>query len=208
MKHPIDLEHWNRKEHFRFFGSMDDPFFGLTTQIDVTSIYKEAKTDHASFFLYSLHKIMTAVNEVEEFRYRIIDNIPVCFDRIHVGTTRGREDGTVGFGFIEYTPDRQLFLQNAQKEIERVQALTGLCKDRESDRQDLVRFSPVPWIAFTEMKHASSFRTGDSATRISTGKLIEQNGHRMLPISVTAHHGLMDGRHVSILLDRIADKDG
>ena len=41
-----------------------------------------------------------------------------------------------------------------------------------------------------------------------TGKLIEQNGHRMLPISVTAHHGLMDGRHVSILLDRIADKDG
>ena len=76
MKHPIDLEHWNRKEHFLFFGSMDDPFFGLTTQIDVTSIYKEAKADHASFFLYSLHKIMTAVNEVEEFRYRIIDNIP------------------------------------------------------------------------------------------------------------------------------------
>ena len=29
MKHPIDLEHWNRKEHFLFFGSMDDPFFGL-----------------------------------------------------------------------------------------------------------------------------------------------------------------------------------
>ena len=84
MKHPIDLEHWNRKEHFLFFGSMDDPFFGLTTQIDVTSIYKEAKADHASFFLYSLHKIMTAVNEVGEFRYRIIDNIPVCFDRIHV----------------------------------------------------------------------------------------------------------------------------
>lgn len=94
-----------------------------------------------------------------------------------------------------------------RKRSKRVQALTGLCKDRESDRQDLVRFSPVPWIAFTEMKHASSFRTGDSATRISTGKLIEQNGHWMLPISVTAHHGLMDGRHVSILLDRIADKD-
>ena len=25
MKHPIDLEHWNRKEHFLFFGSMDHP---------------------------------------------------------------------------------------------------------------------------------------------------------------------------------------
>ena len=197
MKHPIDLEHWNRKEHFLFFGSMDDPFFGLTTQIDVTSIYKEAKADHASFFLYSLHKIMTAVNEVEEFRYRIIDNIPVCFDRIHVGTTIGREDGTFGFGFFEYTPDRQLFLQNAQKEIERVQALTGLCKDRESDRQDLVRFSPVPWIAFTEMKHASSFRTGDSATRISTGKLIEQNGASDAPYLRNGSSWL-DGRQTCV----------
>ena len=96
MKHPIDLEHWNRKEHFLFFGSMDDPFFGLTTQIDVTSIYKEAKADHASFFLYSLHKIMTAVNEVKEFRYRIIDNIPVCFDRIQatVPSKRTERDRT------------------------------------------------------------------------------------------------------------------
>ena len=206
MKHPIDLEHWNRKEHFLFFGSMDDPFFGLTTQIDVTSIYKEAKADHASFFLYSLHKIMTAVNEVEEFGTGSSTTSLSALTESTWEQRSGREDGTFGFGFFEYTPDRQLFLQNAQKEIERVQALTGLCKDRESDRQDLVRFSPVPWIAFTEMKHASSFRTGDSATRISTGKLIEQNGHWMLPISVTAHHGLMDGRHVSILLDRIADK--
>ena len=136
MKHPIDLEHWNRKEHFLFFGSMDDPFFGLTTQIDVTSIYKEAKADHASFFLYSLHKIMTAVNEVEEFRYRIIDNTPVCFDRIHVGTTIGREDGTFGFGFFEYTPDRATVPSKRTERGSNVCKLSqGLCKDRESDRQ-------------------------------------------------------------------------
>ena len=71
MKHPIDLEHWNRKEHFLFFGSMDDPFFGLTTQIDVTSIYKEAKADHASFFLYSLHKIMTAASTESTWEQRL-----------------------------------------------------------------------------------------------------------------------------------------
>lgn len=50
MKHPIDLEHWNRKEHFLFFGSMDDPFFGLTTQIDVTSIYKRGESGSCLFF--------------------------------------------------------------------------------------------------------------------------------------------------------------
>lgn len=205
MIHPIDLEKWNRKEHFLFFGSMDDPFFGLTTQVDVTSIYQDAKADHASFFIYSLHKIMKAVNEVEEFRYRVVDGRPVCFETIHAGSTIGREDGTFGFGFIEYSPDRERFLRNAQEEIRRVQSLTGLCRDKESERQDLVRFSPIPWIAFTEMKHSSSFRTGDSATRISTGKLVESDGRWMLPISITAHHGLMDGRHVAILLEKIGD---
>ena len=145
---------------------------------------------------------------MEEFRYRIIDNIPVCFDRIHVGTTIGREDGTFGFGFFEYTPDRQLFLQNAQKEIERVQALTGLCKDRESDRQDLVRFSPVPWIAFTEMKHASSFRTGEFRYPYLHRKADRAERASDAPYLRNGSSWLMDGRHVSILLDRIADKDG
>ena len=56
MKHPIDLEHWNRKEHFLFFGSMDDPFFGLTTQIDVTSIYKEAKPEHSASASSNIHR--------------------------------------------------------------------------------------------------------------------------------------------------------
>lgn len=203
MKQIINLDEWNRKEHFQFFNSMDDPFFGITTQVDITSVYQEAKADRASFFLYSLHKIMRAVNEVEEFRYRTEGEQVVCFDVIHAGTTVGREDGTFGYGFITYSPDRDQFIQNAQEVIRRVQAAKGLCRDTEAERQDLVRFSPVPWFVFTEMKHASSFKTGDSATRISTGKLVEVNGRMMLPISITAHHGLTDGRHVGILLDKI-----
>lgn len=204
MKQIINLDKWNRKEHFEFFGSMDDPFFGLTTQVDITPVYQEAKADHASFFLYSLHKIIKAVNEVEEFRYRVEEGQVVCFDVIHAGTTVGREDGTFGFGFIDYSPNRDQFVQDARKVIQRVQATEGLCRDRDSMRQDLIRFSPVPWVAFTEMKHATSFKTGDSATRISTGKLVDTNGRMMLPISITAHHGLVDGRHVGILLDKIS----
>lgn len=203
MKRIINLDEWNRKEHFEFFGSMDDPFFGLTTQVDMTPVYREAKANHASFFLYSLHKIMQAVNEVEEFRYRVEDGQVVCFDVIHAGTTVGREDGTFGFAFFGYSPDRDEFIRGAQQVIKRVQAAKGLCRDSDSMRQDLIRFSPVPWVAFTEMKHATSFRTGDSATRISTGKLVDTNGRMMLPISITAHHGLVDGRHVGLLLDKI-----
>ena len=39
MKQLIDLENWNRKEHFKFFSAFDDPFFGITTLVDFTNTY-------------------------------------------------------------------------------------------------------------------------------------------------------------------------
>lgn len=204
MKTLIEIDSWNRREHFQFFNSFTDPFFGITANVDFTSTYWEAKADKSSFFLYSLHTIMKAANEIEAFRYRIEDGEIVCFDAVHAGTTIGREDGTFGFGFIEYSPDRACFMQNAKQEIERVQHLSGLCFDDNAARIDIIRFSPVPWFAFTEMKHATSFMKGDSAPRISTGKLIKEADKLLLPVNVTAHHGLMDGKQVADLLDRLS----
>lgn len=34
MKQLIDLENWNRKEHFKFFSAFDRPIFGITTLVD------------------------------------------------------------------------------------------------------------------------------------------------------------------------------
>ena len=42
-KTKLNIESWNRKEHFRFFSAFDDPFFGITTNVDFTTIYLEAK---------------------------------------------------------------------------------------------------------------------------------------------------------------------
>lgn len=39
--------------------------------------------------------------------------------------------------------------------------------------------------------------------RISTGKLTQENGRYNLPLSITVHHGLMDGRNVAELLQKI-----
>lgn len=205
MKRVIDLDSWNRKEHFLFFLNFDDPYWGITTNVDFSSVYRQAKEDGESFFLYSLHKIMQAVNEIEEFRYRIEEGKVVCYDKIDVTSTIGREDGTFGFGFFTFYPDRKLFVAEARKEIERVQSLSGLCVDENDNRTDLVYFSPVPWFSFTEMKHACSFRTLMSGSKISTGKLIRENGKYLLPVSITVHHSLLDGRHVALLVDKLND---
>ena len=67
----IDIATWNRREHYEHFSAFDDPFFGVTVQVDCTRTYQEAKAKGISFSLLVLHRITTAAAAVEEFRYRI-----------------------------------------------------------------------------------------------------------------------------------------
>jgi len=79
----IDIDAWKRKEHFKHFCSLDDPYWGLTTALDCTATFGAAKRAGESFFLRYLHKSLIAANRVEELRLRILDGRVACFDRIH-----------------------------------------------------------------------------------------------------------------------------
>ena len=201
MKTLLDLENWPRKEHFLFFKQFEEPFFGLTVEIDCTKAYATAKQLGTSFFVYYLHKTLVAVNTIESFRYRIADEAIYIYDTIDVSATIMREDQTFGFSLIEYSPDFNVFAANTLQEIERIQNTSGLFT-REFPNDNLIHFSAVPWINFSSLSHARSFSFPDSCPKISFGKMmIANDGKRTMSMSINAHHGLMDGFHVSQFID-------
>ncbi|MFN3967283.1 CatA-like O-acetyltransferase [Flavobacterium sp.] len=198
MKHKLNLDTWNRKEHFLFFKQMEVPFFGITTRVDCTKAYAKAKELGISFFTYYLHKTLVAVNAVENFRYRIIDNEVYIFDQIDASATILREDKTFGFSLMEYNKHLNTFAEITRKEIARIQTTTGLItRDFEIN---LIHFSAVPWVDFTSYSHARSFSWPDSCPKVSYGKMVEENGKKSMAISVHVHHGLVDGFHVGQFL--------
>ncbi|KFF17902.1 chloramphenicol acetyltransferase [Flavobacterium hydatis] len=201
MKTLLDLETWNRKEHFLFFKQMDEPFFGVTVEIDCTIAYANAKKLNASFFIYYLHKTLVAVNAIENFRYRIAEDQVYIYDSISGSATIGREDGTFGFSLIEYNPDFKIFEQIALTEIERIQNTTGLFT-RTFNEDNLIHFSAIPWINFTSLSHARSYTFPDSCPKISFGKMmVSETGKRTFSMSIHVHHGLMDALHVGQFID-------
>jgi chloramphenicol O-acetyltransferase type A len=201
MKTLLDLENWNRKEHFRHFKQMEEPFFGATVEIDCTKAYQTAKSLKTSFFIFYLHKTLVAVNAIENFKYRIAEDKIYLNDRIDASATIGREDGTFGFSLIEYHPDFRVFEQNALTEIERIQNTTGLFT-RSFDDDNLIHFSAIPWLNFTSLSHARSYTFPDSCPKISFGKMItSETGNRTIAMSVHVHHGLMDGLHLGQFVD-------
>jgi chloramphenicol O-acetyltransferase type A len=202
MNKTIDLSTWNRKEHFQFFSQFDEPFFGIVAEADCTDAYKTCRDSHKPFFLFYLHKAILAVNLTEEFRYRIQGEEVIDFEPIHVTTTIARNDNTFAFAFIPFVESFKDFTEYAEEEIAKVQDSSGLRLSENSSRADVIHFSAVPWLSFTGASHARNFKIKDSVPKITFGKFFQRNKRLIMPVSVNAHHGLMDAFHVAKFLQQ------
>lgn len=200
MKKLIDLDNWNRKEHFLFFSKFEEPFFGVTVKVDCTTAYKKAKERGISFFLYYLYRALKAANEVENFRYRIIENKPYDFETVNASPTINRPDGTFGFAYMDYFEDEKQFYKKALQEIENVKSTNSLLPAVSSE--NVIHFSAIPWLDFTSISHARSFSHPDSCPKISFGKMTENNGEKEMPVSIHGNHALMDGYHVGLFVEK------
>jgi chloramphenicol O-acetyltransferase type A len=203
MKQRLDLNTWERKDHYQFFKQFDEPFFGVCVQVDVTKAYQQAKEQGLSFFLYYLYNSLAAANAIEPFRYRIKEEEVWVFDEVHASPTINRPNGTFGFAYFDYTPDFKNFITAAGEEINRVQSTAGLIPAVSGE--NVIHYSSLPWINFTSISHARSFSFPDSCPKISFGKMTEEGGKRLMPMSVHVHHALMDGYHVGQYIDKFQE---
>ncbi|WP_018611490.1 chloramphenicol acetyltransferase [Segetibacter koreensis] len=199
MKQKLNLDDWNRKDHFKFFNQFEEPFFGVTVTIDCTTAYTMAKDTRSSFFLFYLYKSLEAANKTRPFLYRIEGTDVIVYDQVNASPTINRNDGTFGFAYIDYYEDYQTFYKEAQKEIDKVQSTSGLIPAVSGE--NVIHYSSIPWLNFTSLSHARAFAFKDSIPKISFGKMTIENGVRKMPVSIHVHHGLMDGYHVGEYVD-------
>ena len=204
MKKEINLETWKRKSHFEFFSAMEEPFYGVTVEIDVTKAYEKAKELKTSFFIYYLHATLKTMNELPAFRLRIDNRKVYEHDRIDASSTVMKANETFGFSHIIYNDDYNVFAKSVQKEIERVkQTDTLLTKDDYGE--NIIHFSAVPFINFTSLTHARGFSYPDSCPKVSIGKMVEKEDKKIFNVALFAHHGLVDGLDMGKFFDRFQE---
>ncbi|MEO6631291.1 MAG: chloramphenicol acetyltransferase [Mucilaginibacter sp.] len=200
MRQKFDTSTWARKAHFEFFRKFEDPVYGVCVTIDCTAAYKFAKEKGVSFYLYTLYNALTAANSLQPFKLRIEGGEAFIYDRIDAASTIGRANGTFGFSYIDYDSSFEKFIAAAKLEVERVQARNDL---ELVNRNNIIRFSSLPWIDFTSLSHARMFAADkeDCSPSISFGKMTEKDGKRTMPMSIHVHHALVDGLHIGQYVD-------
>lgn len=198
-KQKIDLDTWERRALFEFFGTFSEPYHGVCIRVDCTETFRYAKDHGLSVFLSLLHRSLAASQQLENFRTRIVDGAVWSYEVIDGGSAVGRPNGTIGFAHYPYRKQLEEFVREASVEVERVRNLNDLERYAEPN---LIRYSTLPWFDFTSISHARDFTKDDSAPRITFGKITEKDGRRTMPVSIHVHHALTDGLHVAQFVDQ------
>ncbi len=201
MRKKIDIRNWERREIYEFFKDYEEPYFGITMELECTGALNYAKERGISFFLYYLYLTLKAVNQTDAFKYRIEGDDLYHYDVINGSATIDRDDGTFGFSHIPYFEELDLFMEKATEEVIEVRTSHRLI--RSGIGENVIHFSALPWIGFTHVSHPRRYDRRDSIPKITIGKFHLSGDKSLIPVSVHVNHAVADGLHVGMFFDTL-----
>ena len=82
------------------------------------------------------------------------------------------------------------------------QAKTHACLEDGEDASSLLFISSLPWLRYTALQQPTPV-PADSNPRITWGKYGMEGGRTSLPVTLLAHHALVDGVHIAAFYDAL-----
>lgn len=204
MDKKIDLHKWKRKEHFEFFNQFEEPFYGVTVQMDMTTCVASTSKHGYSLTRYYMFQFIKTIQQSEAFRLRIRNGEVFLLDPVHLGTTVLKADETFNYILIPYAHDFLNFDQNYIRALQEGKLREGLFPNGEdTDRQ--IHTSVLPWTKFSSLSHARQLKGQDSVPKVSFGKITRSSDSISMPISIHVHHALVDGLHVGLFIKKFQE---
>ena len=198
----IDVNNWNRKQHYNHFNALKDPYFGVVIPFNVTKTYHFSKTNEFSFFGKYLHDCMMAINSIDNLKYRIKEEKVVAYDTINASATIMRADKTFGFSFIDYNENLEVFLNNLKSEKKRIENSNELYPQKNG--LDCIHCSALPWYSFNGHKEPISGNK-DSVPKFAFSKAIKQENEMIMNVAINVNHALVDGYHIGLFSEKFQD---
>jgi chloramphenicol O-acetyltransferase type A len=191
----IDIQNWPRREHFELFNTFNHPHFNMCANVDLTRLHPYVKEHGFSITAAIIYVISRAANAIPEFRFRMRDGEIIEHETVSPSVTVLGENELFGFCTIDYNRDFGEFAGRAAR-------LMAAAKEHPTladppGRDDLLYMTAIPWVSFTSFTHPMKQHPADSIPRFAWGKFFEESGLVKLPLSVQAHHALMDGIHMA-----------
>ncbi len=201
----INLDNWDRKEHFNFFIKSDLPFYNVNFNVDITGLKEQTKLHGLSLNNSLIYLTTKTLNKINNFLYRVNNGQVVQYEKINPSFACLRDNEEL-FRLIsvEYCDD--IF------KMDKIIKEAIINSDKYFDlsmligRSDFVFISTLPWIPFTGIDHTLSLKNDDAIPRISWGKFYELNDKIVLPYNIQVNHIFIDGLHVGKFYETLQEE--
>ncbi|MFC6260197.1 chloramphenicol acetyltransferase [Levilactobacillus fujinensis] len=200
---PIDLTTWSRREYFYYFTKMMPTGFTVNVDLDITATQDWLRKHDYKFnptYLYLVSKVMA---RFPEFRIGRENDQLVRYEVLHPSYTIFHEDDhTISNLWTAYDPDFATFYQNYLDDIS-TYGNQHTPAPKQSQSANLYMIGSLPWTNFTSYVPLPFTPLQTFFPIIQAGKFTEHADNWTMPLSVTIHHAVADGYHVSQLLAMI-----
>ena len=198
-----------RRDRFDFFESFESPLLNLTLELEVSNFLPFCKTNGIPVFHFFLFAVMKSLNELDHFKYRLVDGNVIKNEVLHGSYTVLNQDQLFNYTCFKYKDHLHDFIQEslAAKDVSSKSKML-LNKEIETgklDTKDYVYITSLPWFNFTSIQHpVYRFKSADVPS-IAWGKFNVINSQQLkMPFSIQVHHGFVDGLHVHLLIEKIS----
>lgn len=204
----IDIEKWDRKEHFMFFQKSDLPFYNTNFNLDITGLKEITKNAGVSFNTTLIYLTMQAMLKIENFRYRYESGSVIEYDTLVPSFTHIKKgESLFRFITVEFSGSLKEFDTAVKQKITDSKKYFDL--EELKNGTNFVFLSSLPWIPFTGIDHTMALNKYDTIPRITWGKYYQDGNRVLLPYNIQVNHLFIDGLHVGMfyenMLSEIAD---
>lgn len=201
----VEWTDWKHYDVYKFFEHLDFPFYHLTFPVDVTVLKQYTKQHNLSFYLSMVYYVMEALNQVENFRYRIREGELWLLDELQPSFTflkQGNENFQIVVCRMKHGVEE--FCNYAGHKMESQEEFIRFDEPVSSDA--FVYLSCLPWLELTSVSNERNIDVNDAIPRITWGKYVEQDGRLRLNLSIEVNHKFADGYHVARFYDILQAK--
>ena len=194
----INMNTWKRADIFNFYQNVDYPFFSVSFKVDITKFAARLKEASLPFYHSMIFAMATSANNIDAFRYRLVDDHVVKFDMIHPSFTEDADDNLFKIVQVDLGTDLRDFVKRAQAaDLNQTSFLTP----GGENRKDVYYMTSIPWVPFMQFTNPVSLKNDDLVPRFAWGKFTKEDGSTMMPVSLQLHHSITDGRHAGLFYE-------
>ena len=189
----LDRAAWPRREVYDFFSRIDDPFYMVTFQTDVTAVREYTKRNNLSFYYTMVYLCTAACNAVPAFR-QVIRSGQVWELEARSPSFTDLHPGSEVFHIVTM-PCAGTLAQFCRAAAEKSAAQTTFL-NQQAETDALIYYSCLPWVELTALTNERDHDPDDSVPRIAWGRYVQREGRLRLGVSLEVNHRLIDGLHI------------